>query len=212
MLNSYSYARNNPIVNKDPDGNFSIGVSYGGNLEGGLGAYSATYGSANLNLVVDPATRQAYVVQSISGAVNSGYMSQYQSAPDNGKAPFVLGIYGGAGISVNYSPKLTNPNDIQGTQDSINVNIPQVSFNAQGADTDNPTYSIGGGAKDVASVSRYPIYTQITRTYSANQMVNQAKAQVASYYQAAIAGIQAQISAIQTKINELKSSSSSKKN
>jgi RHS repeat-associated protein len=212
LLNSYSYAGNNPIVNKDPDGNFSIGVSYSGNLEGGSGAYSATYGSGNLNLVVDPATRQAYVVQSISGAVNSGYMNQYQSAPDNGKAPFVLGIYGGGGISVNYSPKLTNPNDIQGTQDSINVNIPLVSFNVQGADTDNPTYALGPGAKGVASVSQYPVYTQITRTYSVNQIVNQAKAQAASYYQAAIASIQAKINAIQAKINELKSNLSSKKN
>jgi RHS repeat-associated protein len=211
-LNSYSYARNNPIVNKDPDGNFSIGASYSGNLEGGFGAFSATYVSANLNLVVDPATQQAYVVTSLSGALNSGYMNRYQSAPDNGKAPFVLGIYGGEGFSGNYSPKLINPNDIQGTQDSINVNVPLVSFNVQGAGTDNPTYAVGAGEKGVASVSRYPVYTQITRTYSVNQLVNQAKAQAASYYQAAIASIQSKINAIQAMINGLKSSSSDKKN
>jgi RHS repeat-associated protein len=115
-LNSYGYANDNPIENKDPDGRFSVGVSYNGTLEGGFGVYSATYVSTNLNLVVDPKTRQVYVVQSNSGAVNSGYMNNYQSAPDNGKAPFVLGLFAGGGVALNLSPNLTNPNDIQGTK------------------------------------------------------------------------------------------------
>jgi hypothetical protein len=97
LLNVYGYARNNPIGRKDTNGRFSIGVSLGGSLEGGFAAYSATNVSSNINLVVDPATRQLWVVRSNSGAVSSGYMDSYQGAPDNGKAPFVLGLYGGGG-------------------------------------------------------------------------------------------------------------------
>jgi RHS repeat-associated protein len=209
-LNSYSYANDNPITKSDPNGRFSIGLSYNGNLERGFGAYGANYGSSNLNLVVNPATWQAWVVQSNSGAINSGYMSNYQSAPDNGKAPFVIGLYGGRGLSVSFSPKMTNPNDIQGTEDSVNVNGPLVSIGAQGEESGNPTYSVSPGVKGVASFSRYPVYTQITGTYSVNQFANRAATQAASYYQAAIAGIQAQIGAIQSKINALKASSSNK--
>jgi hypothetical protein len=75
-------------------------------------------------------------------------------------------------VSISFSPKLTNPADIQGTEDTINANIPIVSFSAQGEESGNPTYSISPGAKGVASVSRYPVYTQIYRTYSVNQFAS----------------------------------------
>jgi hypothetical protein len=139
-------------------------------------------------------------------------MDNYQSAQDNGKAPFVLGLYGGRGASLTFSPKMTDPYDIQGTENSVNVNIPAVSFGASGEETGRPTYSLGAGGKAVASVSQYPVYTQITGVYSVNQFVNRATSQAASYYQAAVSSIQAQITAIQNKINEIKSSQSSKKN
>jgi RHS repeat-associated protein len=42
-LNSYSYANDNPITNKDPDGRLAVGGSYNVNVEGGFAAYSATY-------------------------------------------------------------------------------------------------------------------------------------------------------------------------
>ena len=151
-------------------------------------------------------------MQSNTAAVNSGYVNNYQSAPDNGKAPFVLGLYGGRGVSVSLSPKTTDPNDIQGMENSVNVNIPVLSFGAQGEETGKPTYSVSPGVKSVASVSQYPVYTQITKTYSVNQLISNTASQIALYYQAAIAGIQAQINTIQAKINELKSSSSNKKN
>ena len=199
LMNSYTWGRGNPITNKDPDGNFSIGFSYNANLEGGFGAYSAAYGSANINIVVDPATRQVWLVQSNTAAVNSGYMNNYQSAPDNGKVPFVLGLYGGRGVSASLSPKTTDPNDIQGMENSVNVNIPVLSFGAQGEETGKPTYSVSPGVKGIASVSQYPVYTQITKTYSVNQYVSNTASQIAGYYHAAIAGIQAQINAIQAK-------------
>jgi RHS repeat-associated protein len=218
-LNAYAYSQDNPITKEDPNGRFSVGVNYNGNLEGGFGAYSATYASANLNFVVNPATWQAWIVQSNSGAVNSGYMNNYESAPDNGKPPFVLGLFGGGAFAVNFAPNTNDPNDIQGTADSINVNVPLVSFSEQNAGTENPTYSVAPGVKGLASVSRYPVYTQITNTYSVNQAVSRVTSQVANYYQAAVASIQtqinniqSQINSIQAQINSLTANSSAKKN
>ena len=75
-LNFYSYGADNPLSNKDPNGNFSIGFSYNGSLEGGFGLYSATNLSTNVTLVVDPKTRQAWILQSNLGARNSGIVPE----------------------------------------------------------------------------------------------------------------------------------------
>jgi RHS repeat-associated protein len=212
LLNVYGYARDNPIGRKDTDGRFSIGVSYSGNLEAGFGAFHASYASTNLNLIVNPAAMQAWVVYSNSGAVTSGYLKNYVSAPDNGQVPFVLGIFGGGGVSVNLSPNSTNPKDIDGTQDSINANIVPLSFSVQGAGTDNPSYSVGLGVKGLASVSRYPIYTQTTATYSVNQAMSRAANQAASAYQQALNNIQVQLNKIQGIINQLSTQIAQTKN
>jgi RHS repeat-associated protein len=209
-MSSYGYARNNPLVNKDPDGNFSIGFSLNGTVEGGFDAYAARYASKNYNLVVDPATWQAHFVESTSGAIASGRMLDNQSESDSGGGSFVYGVYGGGGLSWSYS-NLTNPNDIQGTQNSVNVNAP-LSLSVQGGQTQNPTYSFGFGTKGIASVSKYPVNTQITRIHSVNQYVNNAASKVSDSFQSAISGIQAQLKAILGKINELKESISKIKN
>ena len=202
--NSYSYAQNNPLVNKDPTGRFSIGIGWGGNVEGGFGAYTANYASTNVNLVVDPSSRQAWVVWSNSGATNSGYLDNYQSAPDNGEQPFTVGMYAGGGRSFSFSPKTTNPNDMNGTQNSTNLNFPFVSFSAQGAETGKTTYTVSAGPKSLASFSTYPVHTYNTQVVSVNQTVSKVTNQASQAYQSALSSIQKQINVIQGKINQLK--------
>ena len=207
QMNIYAYSRDNPISQKDPDGRFSIGVSVSGNYEAGFGAFHASYVSGNYNIVVNPATWQVWGVKSVSSTVTSGYLKDYVSAYDAEHTPMVIGLFGGYGISGDFAPNLTNPDDISGTQESINVNTP-LSFSVQGAGTDNPSYGAGLGAKGLASVSRYPVNTMITGVtpIKASTIASAAT----SAYQQALNNIQVQINRIQATINELVSSKSKK--
>jgi RHS repeat-associated protein len=207
QMNIYGYSRDNPITQKDPDGLFSLGISYSGNYEAGFGAFHASYVSANYNIVVNPSTWQVWGVKSVSSAVTSGYLKNYVSAYDTDHPPMVIGIYGGYGASGNFSPNLINPNDIGDTQESLNVNTP-LSFSVQGTGTDNPTYGVGLGAKGIASVSRYPVNTMILSV--APMKASGFVSAVTSAYQQALNNIQMQINKIQATINQLVVSQSKK--
>jgi hypothetical protein len=207
QMNVYGYSRDNPITQKDPEGKFSIGISASGNYEAGFGAFHASYVGASYNIVVNLSTMQVWGVTSVSSAVTSGYMQNYVSAYDAGRTPMVIGIFGGYGLSGSFAPSMTDPNDISGTQESLNVNTP-LSFSVQGAGTDNPTYGVGLGAKGLASVSRYPVNTMTTNItqYKASTIAGA----VTSAYQQTLNNIQMQINKIQATINGLIASKSKK--
>jgi hypothetical protein len=158
-LNSYSYSNDNPIVNKDPDGRIAFSLNYSANAEEGFGGFTSTYAGGSASFVFNPSSMQAWVVYTSSAANNVGYLKSYQSTPNNGQVPFVLGMYAGKGRSLSVSPNANSPADLVGVQNSINVNIGVLSFTVQGDDTSNPTYSFGAATPGLGSVSKYPVST-----------------------------------------------------
>jgi len=99
-LNSYSYANDNPITKSDPNGRFALSLNYSANAEEGFGGFTSTYAGGGASFVLNPSTMQAWIVYTSSGANNVGYLKSYQSTPDNGQTPFVLGMYAGKGRSI----------------------------------------------------------------------------------------------------------------
>jgi RHS repeat-associated protein len=86
-LNSYSYENDNPITKSDPNGRLALGLNYGVNAEAGFGAFSAFNSGGGTNIVFGPATRQFSVVNTASGAVNSGYLIAIGARPTTDELP-----------------------------------------------------------------------------------------------------------------------------
>jgi len=210
-LNSYSYANDNPITKSDPNGRFALSLNYSANAEEGFGGFTSTYAGGGASFVLNPSTMQAWIVYTSSGANNVGYLKSYQSTPDNGQTPFVLGMYAGKGRSIGVSPNANSPADLVGVQNNINVNVGLLSFSVQGDDTNNPTYSFGAGTPGLGSVSKYAVSTVPVRSYSVNQAISNAGARVSNFYQTTIANIQMQVAAIQSKLNAISAQRSEKK-
>jgi hypothetical protein len=214
-LNSYSYGRDNPVTLKDSDGRQAYGINLNAGAEGGLGLFAAGIFSIGLTYVRNPDTGKASIAIPISFGTNAGFFGAYQSYPDSKTLPTILGVFGGFGPSLSYSPNAKTPQDLAGDQNSLNANIPAVSFSVQGAGTNNPTYTAGPGVKALGSMSSYPVRTWVPYSVSTQTVwsnVNMAINRVGGAFQAVVNSIQAQINSIRSQVQKLQAQSSSVNN
>jgi hypothetical protein len=202
-LNAYSYAKDNPISQKDPNGRDAYGINLSAVAEGGLGIFAAGTFSIGIAYVRDPNTGQQYISFPVTTGANSGIFGAYQSFPDTGLLPIVFGAYGGLGVSGSYSPNARKPKDLEGDASSLNINLPYVSMSVQGANTNSPTYTGGPGVKGFGSMSLYPVHTVAPGV--SFQTIQNAGSSVLSTasngFQAIVNQIQAQINPIQAQLN-----------
>jgi hypothetical protein len=98
-LNSYSYANDNPISNKDSDGREAYTYNFLSlGAEGGFGFYAGATFGAGISYIHDPETGGQWLTPSASfGAASGDLKKQYYGYPanDSPNQPFVLGLAGG---------------------------------------------------------------------------------------------------------------------
>src|SRR4051812_18634266 len=93
MLNSYSYARGNPITNIDPDGRLSMS-SVGGFING-LGLSIGATVAGGIDLVFHPIDSAKAIGTSVSSA--AGYVRDFANNPSG------VASETSAGLSIQYS-------------------------------------------------------------------------------------------------------------
>ena len=160
--NSFSYARDNPINRKDPDG--LLGVFVQGDVSGNAGLFSgfAGTGSAGAGFTVgnnpfsDPVDVGGYT--SYGGLVGGMFRSTTIQGSTKGPNNYgVFGLAGGASVGLMFT-NATRISQLSGTsvQNSLNVGIGTVSWSSSGGLW---TVSIAIGGKPVVSFSDYPTKT-----------------------------------------------------
>jgi hypothetical protein len=150
----------NPITKKDPTGRDALSFNFTVGAEGGFGFYAGGQLNFGGTYVYNPETGQRWLVPTISTGTTGGKVVPNACTPEfpNG-APMVIGASGGAGISVGYSPYVTSPSEVAGTQNSVNINAAFGSAFVQGEGTKSATYGLAFGRGGGASVSSYPVTT-----------------------------------------------------
>ena len=198
VLNSYSYAAANPIINKDPLGREAYTWNIlNASIEEGFVVHGYASLNIGISLVHNPDTGQWKLAPSVSGAAGlgsiNGPISAYPSAAPNSTPPFVLGLFGGVTpfLGGGYSPNAKTPEDLEGPSDQSSWNLSALSASYQIDKRGIINYSGGLGAKGLASVSRYPVYTWVpfsinlgptrnTNTVPAGNAASAQKSQVSS--------------------------------
>ena len=208
-LNSYSYGNDNPITKSDPNGREAYTVGVGISAELGFGAYGGGQFNAGVSLVRNPSTGQWSVAFPMSYGSPLGTPRSAAAIPGKDSTPpFMLGAYAGGGVNVGYSPNVSQPNQLYGVDDTINANAPVVAFSVSGADSRSPTYTLSGGTKGLASVSRYQVSTvPFAPSVNLNNRIGSyAQAGIArgsASYSAAVQGLQSQFASLVALFNAL---------
>lgn len=207
-FNSYSYAENNPVNLKDPDGRFAIG--FGGDIGGNI---PGIYGGGSAYLVMSATSFSDIEF----GIVTSG---------EGGMTSAVLSA--GAGLGGLYSPNARSISDLEGADAGGGGKVvfgpgvgPEVNFganvslNTNGTDgrrvkTYKGSVGVGGLATPyVVPVSIYggASYSKSVGKVSASQLraaASSAQSKTKSSIQSQLNSIERQIKDLQRKVNDLK--------
>jgi hypothetical protein len=167
----------------------------------------AANGYANLNLGIsyihNDKTGQQWLAPSISFATGRGNLTEqasgYPSSKDSSDIPFVAGIFGGISpfLSGTYSPDANTPDDLAGTANQSSLNAPLLSVSTQKDAKGSYSYTVSGGVKGLASVSKYPVQTWVPASLN----LNSGQVGYSAVTSATINYIQAQINYLKSAIS-----------